>query len=267
MAAAAAVHQLRHRHLRLRDHHRQDRRERDLQHPRPQRHARLRDRRAVPEDGLERLGHPAARASRTAACPTTTSWAREARASSSSSRPSTAVASASPRWASASPRARSTRRSSTPRSGRRSASRSPSSRRSRPSSPTCPPRSRRRGSSPTRPPSRRTPARTSRLTAAQAKLKTGRLAVQGLRGGRPDPRRLRLHRGVPRLPLLPRREDPHHRRGDRRGPADGHRTSARLLSRRCPGHPRRCPLASTRRSRSRAPCTPPSGARARRSPT
>ncbi len=34
-------------------------------------------------------------------------------------------------------------------------------------------------------------------------------------GGRPDPRRVRLHRGVPRLPLLPRREDPHDRRGHR----------------------------------------------------
>ena len=43
------------------------------------------------------------------------------------------------------------------------------------------------------------------------------------RGGRADPRRLWLHRGVPRLPLLPRREDPHDRRGHRRGPADGDR--------------------------------------------
>ena len=33
------------------------------------------------------------------------------------------------------------------------------------------------------------------------------------RRGGPDPRRLRLHRGVPGLPHLPRREDPHHRRG------------------------------------------------------
>ena len=38
------------------------------------------------------------------------------------------------------------------------------------------------------------------LTAAQAKLKTGRLAVRCDRGGRPDPRRLRLHRGVPGVP-------------------------------------------------------------------
>ena len=48
------------------------------------------------------------------------------------------------------------------------------------------------------------------------------------RGGRPDPRRLRLHRGVPRLPLLPRRQDPHHRRGHRRGAADGDRPPAGL---------------------------------------
>ena len=46
------------------------------------------------------------------------------------------------------------------------------------------------------------------------------------RGGGADPRRLRLHRGVPGLPLLPRREDPHDRRGDRRGPADGDRAGA-----------------------------------------
>ncbi len=49
------------------------------------------------------------------------------------------------------------------------------------------------------------------------------------RGGRADPRRLRLHRGVPRVPLLPRREDPHDRRGHRRGPADGDRAGARRL--------------------------------------
>ena len=69
------------------------------------------------------------------------------------------------------------------------------------------------------------------LTAAQAKLKTGRLAVRVRRGGRADPRRLRLHRGVPGVPLLPRRQDPHHRRGHRRGPADGHRPRARRLNR------------------------------------
>ena len=45
------------------------RRARDLQPARPQRHAGLRAGRAVPEDGLERVGHPAADASATAACP------------------------------------------------------------------------------------------------------------------------------------------------------------------------------------------------------
>ena len=64
------------------------------------------------------------------------------------------------------------------------------------------------------------------LTAAQAKLKSGRLAVRACRRGRPDPRRLRLHRGVPDLPLLPRRQDPHDRRRHRRGPADGDRPPA-----------------------------------------
>ena len=49
------------------------------------------------------------------------------------------------------------------------------------------------------------------------------------RGGRADTRRLRLHRGVPRVPLLPRREDPHDRRGHRRGAADGHRARARRV--------------------------------------
>src|SRR5829696_8140520 len=45
-------------------------------------------------------------------------------------------------------------------------------------------------------------------------------------GGRADPRRLRLHRGVPGVPLLPRRQDPHDRRGHRRGAADGDREGA-----------------------------------------
>ena len=49
----------------------------------------------------------------------------------------------------------------------------------------------------------------------------------GERGGRADPRRLRLHRGVPGVPLLPRRQGPHHRRGHRRGAADGDRAGAR----------------------------------------
>ena len=50
------------------------------------------------------------------------------------------------------------------------------------------------------------------------------------RGGRADPRRLRLYRGVPGVPLLPGRQDPDDRRGNRRGSADGDRSRARCLS-------------------------------------
>ena len=64
------------------------------------------------------------------------------------------------------------------------------------------------------------------LTAAQAKLKTGRLAV------RCTEEAVQIHGGYgyieeyPGLPLLSRREDPHDRRGHRRGPADGDRPRA-----------------------------------------
>ena len=64
--------------------------------------------------------------------------------------------------------------------------------------------------------------------AGQAEDRPARGARE--RGGGADPRRLRLHRGVPGLPLLPRRQDPHHRRGHRRGPADGDRPGAGLLT-------------------------------------
>ena len=63
----------------------------------------------------------------------------------------------------------------------------------------------------------------------QAEDRTARGALR--RGGRPDPRRLRLHRGVPGVPLLPRREDPHDRRGDRRGAAARHRAGAGSVGR------------------------------------
>ena len=60
----AVHHQLRHRHHRLRVDHGRDRRlerpQGDLQHHRPERHARLRDRRGLPQDGLERVRHAAA---------------------------------------------------------------------------------------------------------------------------------------------------------------------------------------------------------------
>jgi len=50
------------------------------------------------------------------------------------------------------------------------------------------------------------------------------------RGGGTDPRWLRLHRGVPGVPLLSRRQDPHHRGGNRRSAADGDRAHAGLLN-------------------------------------
>ena len=57
----AVHHQLGHRDLGLRDDHRADRRGRDLEHHRPQRDPGLRAGRAVPEDGLERVRHAPAR--------------------------------------------------------------------------------------------------------------------------------------------------------------------------------------------------------------
>ena len=73
------------------------------------------------------------------------------------------------------------------------------------------------------------------LTAAQAEAEDRQARRPGGRGSRADPWRLRLHRGVPGVPLLPGREDPDHRRGNRRGSADGHRPRARLLA-----EPARC---------------------------
>ena len=68
------------------------------------------------------------------------------------------------------------------------------------------------------------------LAAAQAKLVAGRLAVRATEEA------VQIHGGYgfiedyPVCPLLPRREDPHDRRGHRRGAADGDRAAARLLS-------------------------------------
>ena len=83
----------------------------DLEPHRPQRDARLRAGRALPEDGLERLRHATAHLHRLPRAGGEPARRRGAPASSSSCTSSTSAASASPRWASASPRARSTRRS------------------------------------------------------------------------------------------------------------------------------------------------------------
>ena len=55
---------------------------------------------------------------------------------------------------------------------------------------------------------------------------TGEAAVFCSRARRADPRRLRLHQGLPRREVLPRRQDLHHRRGHQRGAAAGDRPRA-----------------------------------------
>ena len=184
----------------------------------------------LPQDGLERLRHAAAvlrglpRAGGEPARPA------RPRASGSSCRRSTAGASAWRRWASGWPRARSTRRSPTRRSA--SAFGQPISKFQAIQAKLA---------------DMSTEIEAARLLTYKAALDEGRgraLHADGRagqaedrppgrargRGGRPDPRRLRLHRGVPRLPLLPRRQDPHDRRGHRRGAADGDRAGAGLLA-------------------------------------
>ena len=52
-----------------------------------------------------------------------------------------------------------------------------------------------------------------------------------LRARRPDPRRLRLHQGLPGREVLPRRQDLHHRRGHERDPAAGDRAAQLLKGR------------------------------------
>ena len=141
----AVHHQRRDRHLRRRLHHGAHRRRRDLQPDRRERDAGLRAGRAVPQDGLERVGHAAADLHR---------LPRAGGGAARAARPGLQAVPAHPRHRADrgrgdGRRARAGRAGrgarSTRRSGARSASRSRSSRRSRPSSPTWRRRSRRRG--------------------------------------------------------------------------------------------------------------------------
>ena len=191
----------------------------------PNRHPRLRGRRGLPQDGLERLRHPAALLRGLPGAGVQACSAAAATASRTSSTSSTAAGSASPRWASASPRGPSTRRSPTPRSARRSARRSPI--------PVDPGQDRRplgpdRGGPPAHLAGGAGEGRRPVLHPHRRPGEADHRPPRGPshRGGGADPRRLRLHRGVPGLPLLPRRQDPHDRRGDRRGAADGDRPPA-----------------------------------------
>ena len=113
----AVHHQRRHRHLRRRLHHRAHRRGRDLQPDRAERDAGLLAGRAVPQDGLERVGHAPARVRGLPRARGEPARAARRRLQAVHARSSTSAASAWRRWASASPRARSTRRSPTRRSG------------------------------------------------------------------------------------------------------------------------------------------------------
>ena len=113
----AVHHQRRHRHLGDGVHHRGHRRRRRARATAakeisnmivPNGTPGLRAGRAVPQDGLERLGHAPADVQRLPRARGEPARARAARASSSSCTSSTSAASASPRWASGSRRARST---------------------------------------------------------------------------------------------------------------------------------------------------------------
>src|SRR3954454_2164577 len=218
----AVHHQLGHRHLRRRGHHRPHRGGRDLEPPRPERHAGLHAGRAVPQDGLERLGHAPAELRRVPG-------ARGERA-----RPAGQRLPAVP----AHPRHRAHRRGGDGRRARPG--------RARPGA------GLREGAQGVRQADLEVPGHPGQAgghgdgdrggaaahlqgrapEGSRAQLHAHRRPGQAqdgapcraLRGGgRADPRRLRLHRGVPGVPLLPGRQDPHHRRRHGRGAADGDR--------------------------------------------
>ena len=147
---------------------------------------------------------------------------------------STAAGSGSPPRRSGSRRPRSTWRPATPRSATRSAARSPGSARSSRSSPTCRPRSRRPARSTWRAARLKEAGHPHTVEGAQAKLFASARRAPPDRRGDPDPRRLRLHEGVPRRALLPRREGHRDLRGHERDPAARDRPRA---ARR--GRPRR----------------------------
>ena len=79
---------------------------------------------------------------------------------------------------------------------------------------------------------------------AKAKLFASEVARRQTGGGDPDPRRLRLHEGVPGRALLPRREDHRDLRGHERDPA----ARDRALDPRARGSARSCASPSLRHS-------------------
>ena len=105
-------------------------------------------------------------------------------------------------------------------------SRSPNSRPSSSRSRRWPRRSTRRGCSPARAASLPDAGKDHTAESAMAKLFASETAVRGRPRGDPDPRRVRLHQGLPGGALPARREARHHRRGHERGPAPGDRARA-----------------------------------------
>ena len=77
--------------------------------------------------------------------------------------------------------------------------------------------------------------------SAMAKLFASEAAVRIARRGGADPRRLRLHQGLPGGEVLPRREALHHRRRHQRDPAPGDRpaTPEKLMTELARKNPRR----------------------------
>ena len=109
------------------------------------------------------------------------------------------------------------------------------------SSPTCRPRSRRRGRSSGAPRGSSRPGARTRVEGAQAKLFACGGRAPPDRRGDPGPRRLRLHEGVPRRALLPRRQGHRDLRGDERDPAARDRPRAARRERaRVSSSPRCC---------------------------
>ena len=113
--------------------------------------------------------------------------------------------------------------SNTSKSDASSAKPSPNFRASSGSSPTWPPNSTPRACLPIRAAVLKDAGKHVTQESAMAKLYAGEVAVQHLQRSRPAPRRLRLHQGLSRRKVLPRRQALHHRRRHQRNSENGHR--------------------------------------------
>ena len=187
----------------------------------PARHARVHRRAGLRQARLARLRHPRPVLRRLPRAGRPPARRGRATASGSSSRPSTTAASRSARSPSGCAQAcleDADRLRQDPDRVRPADRRQPGRRPSR--SPTSPSWSRPRARSPTRPPGSRTSSSAGRRSVAEVKqaaavckLYSTEAAVIGDPHRHAGLRRQRLHGGVPRRPVLPRRQDPRDRRG------------------------------------------------------